>query len=80
MKRKTVAVKTCIRLADLPSELETQIIWALPATAEAYDAMVEQMARAICKQLKEPARVRWTKWGEESRAALAAIGITRSTQ
>lgn len=57
--------------------------WELPRTPEAYDAIVESMAKAIyatmCRVpvssvVRLPERGNYTK---EARAALRAIGITR---
>jgi len=55
-------------------------MWGLPATAEAYERMVEQMARSLCY----PTALLWPHLGEpqrneqrnKARAALRAIGIT----
>ena len=54
--------------------------WLLPATPAAYDAMVERMARAMFEMrpgwsLKNMPPAFVEAWGNQARAALAAIGI-----
>ena len=55
-------------------------LWLIPATPAAYDAMVERMARAMFEMrpgwsLKNMPPAFVEAWGNQARAALAAIGI-----
>lgn len=49
--------------------------WQLPADAESYERMVEQVSRALCRS--DNFRPNWaTSYNDAARAALRAIGIT----
>lgn len=57
-----------------------QPTWTLPRTAAAYDAMVEQMQKATCRQVYGAFWREYYNQGRSistCRAALRAIGITR---
>ena len=75
---------------DLP-RLLWEPVWTLPRTAEAYDAMVEQMAKVIYVEAYRRSFYKPTPWKTlavfwqngyraSARAALRAIGITRPKQ
>lgn len=71
--RRVKALDSTISRLRLP-------VWSLPRTAEAYDAMVEQMVQAIFRADDEP---HWNRanlhayYKKHAVAALRAIGITR---
>lgn len=53
-------------------------IWELPRTAEAYDGMVEQMAKAMATYTWSAATPSVREyWRNDARRALKTIGITR---
>lgn len=78
-KQRIKATYTMLPLIGCPGAEGAS--WVLPADAESYERMVEQVRRKIClaHRVFPKATIGWTnglEYKSDARAALRAIGIT----